>query len=140
MLVRAAVSGDLPRVIDLGHIARQPDETRKRFLADHLAERHLLVAEDDETIVGYALYDCSFFERGFVHLLYVGERYRQHGVGSALLASSVRVCGTERVFTSTNLSNTRMQRLLAKHGWVRAGTVEGLDEGDPEVFYYVDAR
>jgi GNAT superfamily N-acetyltransferase len=139
VLIRAAVSGDLPRVIDLDHIARQPDEARKRFLADHLAERHMLVAEDGETIVGYTVYDCSFFERGFVHLLYVGEQHRHQGVGSALLASSVRACGTRRVFTSTNLSNTRMQGLLAKLGWVRAGTVDGLDEGDPEVFSYVDA-
>lgn len=99
----------------------------------------MLVAEQGEEIVGYVVQDCSFFERGFVHLLYVSERHRRQGVGAALLADSIAACATSRVFTSTNLSNVRMQALLAKLGWVRAGVVDGLDEGDPEVFYYIDA-
>ncbi|MCD4851962.1 hypothetical protein LN996_14170 [Arthrobacter sp. AK01] len=28
-----------------------------------------------------------------------------------------------------------LQRLLARRGWVSAGMVFGLDEGDPELFY-----
>jgi GNAT superfamily N-acetyltransferase len=140
MLIRAAVDGDLPRVIALDDIARHPDKSRKHFLAAHLAERQMLVAEQDEQIVGYVIQDCSFFERGFVHLLYVGEQHRRQGVGAALLAASVAVCATRRVFTSTNRSNDQMQGLFAKLGWVRAGLVDGLDEGDPEVFYYVDSQ
>jgi GNAT superfamily N-acetyltransferase len=140
MLIRLAVDDDLQRVIDLDDIARQPDEPRKRFLAARLADGQMLVAEQGEQIVGYVVQDCSFFERGFVHLLYVREQQRRRGVGTALVAGSVVACATSRVFTSTNLSNDRMHALLAKLGWVRAGEVEGLDEGDPEVFYYVDSK
>ena len=139
MLIRVAVDDDLARVVDLAPIARQADGARKRYLADRLADRELLVADQDGGIVGYVVQDRSFFERGFVHLLYVGEQHRRHGGGAALLAASVGACGTRRVFTSTNVSNAPMQGLLAARGWVRAGTVDGLDDGDPEAFYYVDA-
>ncbi|MGO9872182.1 MAG: N-acetyltransferase family protein [Acidimicrobiia bacterium] len=139
MLIRAAVGDDLPRVIAIDDIARHPDGPRKRFLATHLAEHQMLIAEQGEEILGYVVQDCSFFERGFVHLLYVSEHHRRRGVGTALLVASVAACCTIRVFTSTNLSNERMQALLDKLGWVPAGQVDGLDEGDPEVFYYVDS-
>ena len=36
---------------------------------------------------------------------------------------------------STNRSNVPMQNLLTSEGFVHAGTVEGLDDGDPELFY-----
>ena len=39
-----------------------------------------------------------------------------------------------KLFTSTNLSNQPMQRLLARLGWRSGGIVYGLDEGDPELF------
>ena len=139
MLIRLAADGDLRQVIAIDDLAQHHDEARKRFLVGHVAENRMLVAEQGGEIVGYVIQDCSFFERGFVHLVYVNEQYRRRGVGSALMAASVDACATSRVFTSTNRSNDRMQGLLAKLGWVRAGEVDGLDEGDPEVFFYVDS-
>lgn len=44
-------------------------------------------------------------------------------------------CRTAKLFTSANLSNHRMQRLLRRAGWRAAGMVHGLDDGDPEIFY-----
>jgi len=129
----------LAKLIAIDEVARRPDESRKRFLADRISEGQVLVAKDGEHVIGYIVQDCSFFERGFVHLLYVNQQHRRRGVGAALLAEAVAACGTSRVFTSTNRSNERMQALLHKLGWQRAGEVEGLDEGDPEVFFYIDA-
>ncbi|MFJ9107636.1 hypothetical protein [Streptomyces sp. NPDC102283] len=42
-------------------------------------------------------------------------------------------CTTPKLFTSTNVSNQPMQRLLQKAS--PAGLLHGLDEGDPELFY-----
>ena len=139
MRIRLAVESDLSPVVELDDVARQPDGARARFLSEQAATGQMLVAEDEHEIVGYVVHDRSFFERGFVHLLYVGVSHRRRGVGSALLAAAVGVCGTRRVFTSTNQSNTGMQALLNRSGWVPAGSVDGLDEGDPEVFFYIDA-
>ena len=139
METRSAHGDDLAKLIAIDEVARRPDESRKRFLAERLADRQMLVAADGEQVVGYVVQDCSFFERGFVHVLYVSEEHRRRGVGAALLAAAVAACGTSRVFTSTNRSNERMQALLDKLGWQRAGEVYGLDEGDPEVFFYADS-
>ena len=40
-----------------------------------------------------------------------------------------------KMFTSTNLSNAPMQRLLRARLWNPCGILNGLDEGDPEVFF-----
>ena len=46
---------------------------------------------------------------------------------------------TAKLFTSTNLSNQPMQRLLARPGWRSVGIIYGLDEGDPELFFLAPA-
>jgi len=51
------------------------------------------------------------------------------------LLDAQRQRDTAKLFTSTNLSNQPMQRLLARLGWRSVGIVYGLDEGDPELFY-----
>jgi hypothetical protein len=41
-----------------------------------------------------------------------------------------------KLFTSTNLSHERMQRLCERLGSVRSGIIEHLDEDDPELVYF----
>jgi hypothetical protein len=41
-----------------------------------------------------------------------------------------------KLFTSTNASNERMQRLCERLGYVRSGPIEHLDEDDPELVYF----
>ena len=65
----------------------------------------------------------------------VAESARGHGIGAELLLDAQRQRETAKLFTSTNLSNQPMQRLLARLGWRSVGIVYGLDEGDPELFY-----
>ena len=59
----------------------------------------------------------------------------ESGVATALLAHASTTRTTPKVFTSTNLSNRPMQAVLDAAGWACVGVVDGLDEGDPEVFY-----
>ena len=46
------------------------------------------------------------------------------------------LCRTPKLFTSTNLSNLRMQSLLAKLDYELSGVIHNLDEGDPEIVYF----
>ena len=39
------------------------------------------------------------------------------------------------IWTSTNRSNLAMRALLAKLEWKFCGDLNGLDEGDPEMFF-----
>jgi len=77
----------------------------------------------------------AFFGHWFVAMLRVAEASRGQGIGAELLLDAQRQRDTAKLFTSTNLSNQPMQRLLARLGWRSVGIVYGLDEGDPELFY-----
>jgi len=82
--------------------------------------------------VAYVCVDNRFFGNGWVSLLYVAPAHRRRGYGEALLRHAERLCREPKLFTSTNASNTPMHALLHKLGYVRSGTIDNLDEGDPE--------
>ncbi len=42
---------------------------------------------------------------------------------------------TDRVFSSTNVSNVAMQAVFDRYGWRRCGQIDELDPGDPELVY-----
>jgi GNAT superfamily N-acetyltransferase len=135
VFIRQADPADSAAIVDLRSIL---DLDRQEWLRGHVAAGEVLIASDEgDAILGYVVVDHSFFER-FVQLLFVAESARRSGVGARLLAEAVERARPARVFTSTNLSNSPMHALLAKAGWTSAGMVEGLDEGDPEVFYFID--
>jgi len=136
VLIRQAGFADCAAIFDLRPTL---DLDRQDWLRGHAASRKVLIAVDEsDAIVGYVVVDHSFFERGFVQSLFVVEAARRSGVGSSLIATAVERARSTRVFTSTNLSNSTMRALLAKAGWTSAGMVDGLDDGDPEIFYFID--
>jgi ribosomal protein S18 acetylase RimI-like enzyme len=108
---------------------------RRPFIERSIATGECYVATNAGAIVGYAVFDRSFFEQPFVSLLNVDEAQRRHGIGAALMRYIESICTEEKLFTSTNESNTPMQRLCDKLGFVRSGRIENLDEGDPEIVY-----
>jgi hypothetical protein len=58
-------------------------------------------------------------------------------MGRELIRAAVAAESSAAVFTSTNQSNASMQALLESEGWSLSGKLDGLDEGDPEVVYYL---
>lgn len=89
----------------------------------------------DGAVVGYVILEYTFFELGFVTLLYIHPEYRRSGIGTLLMQHAEDICSTEKLFTSTNLSNHPMQNLLASRQYKLSGIIHDLDEGDPELFY-----
>ncbi len=98
------------------------------------SECFLIVTE--ETLVGFAIFNYNFFGRGFIDLIEIKEDLQGKGLGAAAIQKLFGLCKTDKLFTSTNQSNEPMKKLLAKLGFVFAGKLDGLDEGDPELFYY----
>jgi ribosomal protein S18 acetylase RimI-like enzyme len=92
------------------------------------------LAVTDE-VAGYCATERAFFDHWFVMMLIVAEGARGQGIGSKLLLDAQRRCETAKLFTSTNLSNHPMQRLLAGLSWRSVGIIYGLDEGDPELVF-----
>jgi hypothetical protein len=47
-----------------------------------------------------------------------------------------KISPTQKIFSSTNKSNEKMHRLFSSIGYIKSGSVENLDEDDPEIIYY----
>jgi RimJ/RimL family protein N-acetyltransferase len=90
----------------------------------------------DNRAVGFILFDYRFFDQGWIELIIIDEEFRGKGIGGQAIDLICNQSKTNKVFTSTNSSNTQMQKALTKVGFSFAGEINGLDEGDPELFYF----
>ena len=131
--IRLAVNSDADELCALDDIA-QHSADRLAFIRRSVAAATCFVAQA-ESIAGYAVLEYSFYEQGFVSMLVVHADWRRRGVGTALMTYIESICRTDKLFTSTNLSNLPMQSLLARLGYRLSGVIQGLDEGDPELVY-----
>ena len=109
-----------------------------RDRADYIrsvAERGgLSVAIVQDEVQAFCCLDHTyFFEKPFISLLIVNPDMRRRGLGASLLTHNGRQF--PEVWTSTNRSNTAMRALLDQTGWRYCGELDGLDEGDPELFF-----
>ena len=133
--------GDLTHVDEIlayDHVARAGDAERAAQVHEAASSGGLLVATRGQVVLGHAIVRRHvFFGSDFLDLVYVAESGRRAGIGR-LLVGAVRDAAQGRVWTSTNLSNDPMHGLLRTTGWQPAGMLHGLDEGDPEVFYFAD--
>ena len=134
--IRDAASADTSRVVALDTVAAGGGAERRASIERWIDDGSMRVAVAADEIVGYCVTERAFFGQWFVAVLMVAESARGHGIGAELLLlDAQRRRETAKLFTSTNLSNQPMQRLLARLGWRSVGIVYGLDEGDPELFY-----
>ena len=136
--VRPARATDCAAVIELDPQA----DGRTGLLRRAIEEQRCFVVEACATsraLDGYVVIAFRrFFGRDFVELLLVHDDARRLGHGRALLRAAVIAAQTERVFSSTNESNAPMRALFAAEGWTFSGRLDGLDEGDPELVFFVD--
>jgi GNAT superfamily N-acetyltransferase len=124
----------LTACLDFDHVAVGDNGERRRELSAAADEGRMQVAIVDDHAVGYSVAAPWFFGAAFLALLYVDPSRRGRGIGSRLLEDFERA-HTPQVFTSTNLSNAPMQRLLRLRRWEPCGILNGLDKGDPEIFF-----
>jgi GNAT superfamily N-acetyltransferase len=125
----------LEQCLGFDHVARGGNIERREELSQAAADGRMRVAVAVGRAVGYSVMAPWFLGAPFVALVYVDESERGGGIGGRLVADCEMRHGTSRVFTSTNLTNAAMQRLLEQRGWTPCGMLHGLDAGDPEIFY-----
>lgn len=137
MQVRQGTLDDRDSIVALDRIA-DSDVNRVAFIERALRSETCVVADQDGSVVGYAVLEYTFFDQGFVSMLYVAETARRRGVGRTLMRELEARCRTLKLFTSTNESNSPMQALLASLGYTPSGVIHNLDPGDPELVYFLD--
>lgn len=91
-------------------------------------------------IVAFGLLNRHFYGRYFLELLIVKQEHRRRRLGETLLCAVQEQFGIESLFTSTNVSNLPMQKLLEKCGFKRCGWISQLDENDPEIVYCYQSK
>jgi GNAT superfamily N-acetyltransferase len=128
VIVRLATPSDL-------HAMQPLDPGRATRMRGWIEDRQAYIAIDGGEAVGYAMMTQHFFDRAFIDLLIVAERARRRGIATAILRHLEAESPTAILWTSTNESNAPMRALLAAEGYIPSGMVEGLDEGDPELFF-----
>ncbi|WP_353168560.1 GNAT family N-acetyltransferase [Acinetobacter sp.] len=136
MLIRLANEADIKDLIAIDSVASQEPQ---RVLQIHAwcTESTCFLAEKDGEIMGYGVLNYHFFGCGFIEMLMVGECYRRCGTGLNLLNTLKSKCQHPKLFTTTNQSNFAMQRLLLNSGFIKSGQIENLDEGDPELVFFI---
>ncbi|MFB7672639.1 GNAT family N-acetyltransferase [Kitasatospora purpeofusca] len=135
ILVRTAAPSDWTAIAGIDTVAAAGAPDRRAAVRRWCEDGLVLVAEDSSGPLGYGVLEYTFFEQGFVTMLMVASGARRRGVGSLLLGAAGAACTAPKLFTSTNVSNLPMQRLLQREEWHAVGLLHGLDEGDPELFF-----
>ena len=138
--IRAATNDDEPSLHHLDHIARIENERKELIRAAIKEQRAWVILSGTTEIVGYGVLSHGFFGRTFVELVYIDEQYRSSGYGPAIIEYLEQHSRSADLFTSTNESNTHMQHVLAKLGYLPSGTIFNLDPGDPELVYVKTLR
>ncbi|MEO1051399.1 MAG: GNAT family N-acetyltransferase [Bacteroidota bacterium] len=129
---KALVVGFDYRLDKVEHVELKREEKITKAIRDNQC---FIILVDDRA-VGFVIFDYRFFDQGWIELIIVDEAYRGKGIGGQAMNLICQQSKTNKVFTSTNSSNLQMQKALTKIGFLFAGKLEGLDEGDPELFYY----
>jgi len=137
--LRKATSKDIAVVVDFDynldkdeHIKLNREEKITKAISND--ECFLILVENQE--VGFVIFDYRFFDQGWIELIIINEKYRGKGIGGKTFDLICEQCKSDKVFTSTNSSNIQMQRSLSKADFAFAGEINGLDDGDPERFYF----
>jgi RimJ/RimL family protein N-acetyltransferase len=139
--IRLRKASDKDKAVAVGFYNRieqegQAGSNREAKIAKAIVEEACYIILAGRQAIGFVIFDYRFFDQGWIELMIIDEAYRGQGVGGKVFELIVAQCKAEKLFTSTNRSNTPMQRALAKAGFSFAGQLTGLDEGDPELFYY----
>lgn len=137
--IRPAVENDVEALCRLDLVAHR-ESGRRDFIRREVVSGHCFVAAAEGRVVGYGVLNYTFYYNGCIDMLYVHAEHRRRGAGEALVRHMESLCLTPKLFTSTNLSNLRMQSLLAKLEYELSGVIHNLDEGDPEIVYFKRLR
>lgn len=135
MLISSATSYELEVICQIDY-AVIGNDSRTSYLSKAITDGKCLVARANDSVVGFVIYDTSFYEHAFIWLVMVSPEFRRRGVAKALINHIASICPTEKLFTSTNESNEAMIKLCQSLGFIQSGRIDNLDEGDPEIIYF----
>ncbi|OWA33557.1 GNAT family N-acetyltransferase [Saccharibacillus sp. O16] len=135
MLIREASPADYPQLRNIYLDSRRQsfhwEDADQMTLEDfdrHTSEELILVAEEDEQILGFA---SLYVPERFVHNLFVHPNAAGRGAGDQLLKQSIEVLGTPVTLKCVS-ENHKALAFYQKRGWKPV-----VEEGEPDAKYWV---
>jgi GNAT superfamily N-acetyltransferase len=135
MQIRQVETADLAAVIELAALVLGPTRAEP-FVRSHIERHHLLVAEDDDQVVGVLAYRTDWFSCTFVSLVGVREDRRRRGVARALYKAVEQMSTSPRLFSSTEETNAASIRMHTALGFTPSGHIDNLPQGYRELLFY----
>jgi ribosomal protein S18 acetylase RimI-like enzyme len=106
------------------------------FVRSHLERHHVLVAQEEDDVVGMLAYRTDWFQCTFVSLVGVRPQSRRQGVARTLFQHLEGLSPSPRVFSSTEETNAASIRMHAALGFSPSGHIDNLPQGYRELLFY----
>ena len=106
------------------------------FVRSHVERHHLLIAEDDEGVLGFIAYRTDWFQCTFVTLVSVDAEHRKRGIARALYRAVEDMSPSPRVFSSTEETNPVAIQMHTALGYAPSGHIDNLPQGYRELLFY----
>jgi ribosomal protein S18 acetylase RimI-like enzyme len=136
---RAAGYSDATAIIAMDDALRHK-QARANFIHQSITSRSCHVAAVGPQVVGYAILQYTFFTHGYISMLTVHRDHRRRGVGAWLIQHLEQTCKTGRLFIAVDQSNFPAKAFLTKLGYTASGTIENLDEPEPQALFFKRLR
>ncbi|AJI25681.1 GNAT family N-acetyltransferase (plasmid) [Priestia megaterium] len=133
--IRMATLNDLEKLvyIDSEVIGNREREAKLR---ESIKENRCFLGQIEDQIAGFLVYHKYFFGHLFIDLVIVRPTLQRHGIAKTLMKYVENVCPTNKIFSSTNKSNKKMQKVFNSLNYVRSGCIDNLDDEDMEIVFF----
>jgi ribosomal protein S18 acetylase RimI-like enzyme len=106
------------------------------YLKKAVREKRAFVSMKGRIPCGVLVWNKDFYGHYFIDLVAVHPAFRRNGLALSLLQKMETICRDKKLYCSTNRSNKRMQKVLMKAKYRKAGSISYLERGDVEWIYY----
>jgi GNAT superfamily N-acetyltransferase len=135
MSVEPARHHHLDPMVEISKVSA-PKWYKKSYLRKAIREKRALVALVGRVPGGFLIWSRDFYGYYFIDLIVVHPEVRRRGAARAMIEWMEKKVSGNKLFSSTNRSNVRMQKLLKSMRYQKVGWISNVDRGDPEWIYY----
>jgi GNAT superfamily N-acetyltransferase len=135
MDIRAPGGSDLDAVMTLAGAVLGPERAGP-FVRSHLEGHHMLVARDDDEVMGVLAYRTDWFQCTLLSLVAVREDRRKRGIARALYRAVESMSPSPRLYSSTEETNSVAIQMHTALGFHPSGYIDNLPQGYRELLFY----
>jgi predicted GNAT superfamily acetyltransferase len=135
MRIRGPRPGDARALVELATLGLG-ERRAAPLVRAHVARRELLVADDQDEVVGLLAYRSDWFQCTFVTVVVVAEQARRRGVARALFDAVEHRSLYPRLFSSTDERNAVAIQMHRALGFTPSGHIDNLPQGYRELLFY----